>query len=671
MAVYLSLFAGAGQQFFTNAGVPLAGGKIYTYGAGGSTPQATYTTSAGNIAHSNPIVLDAAGRVPGGGEIWLTDTLVYKFQLETSTGTIVQTLDNVSASIGSAALVASSGSNLIGFIQAGSGATARTAQSKMRDAVSVKDFGAVGDGVANDTTAIQNALNVNGAIFFPKGTYKTTAALSVPANTVVFGAGMGATTISCTNGNVSQFVTAGNECVFRDFTINVTASGTTSQIGGINILNSSYCTIQNVEIIGVSWAGVFISGTSSNNIVQDNYFHGFQGSIQDSSDVCIGYGSGNTSYNIVQNNRCYGGNYVGVLILGGSGANPQYNIVSGNRIGQHSTYGIADYRTSDLDSFSQFIGNYIENIQGTTLGGTSGAGIYCVATGGSLISGNTINNCCVQTIASTLAPAGIGINGVAAGLNPINIIGNVIENMTKFEGILIVSSANGCNIIGNRIRMPTNTTGSGAIYINASSNVLIATNNIIVSPTTGTTVSGIFVNASSAISNICVTNNILIGGNAGAIRFFSSSHQITGATINGNAVYGGGIGTVGLQLSKIVGGTVTGNNCSVTTTKAIFVTDCTYLRMANNYLITSGTNAFSSSGTCTGSYFDKTNYWNATMDNSATGLIVEWLNNAAPATGNWAVGDRTEQSVPVVGNPKGWRCTVAGTPGTWVSEGNL
>ena len=112
MAVYLSLFAGAGQQFFSNAGVPLAGGLIYTYGAGGTTPQATYTTSAGSIAHANPIVLDSSGRVPSGGEIWLTDTLTYKFLLKDSTGVTVQTLDNVSASIGSAALVASSGSKI-------------------------------------------------------------------------------------------------------------------------------------------------------------------------------------------------------------------------------------------------------------------------------------------------------------------------------------------------------------------------------------------------------------------------------------------------------------------------------------------------------------------------------------------------------------------------------
>lgn len=44
---------------------------------------------------------------------------------------------------------------------------------------------------------------------------------------------------------------------------------------------------------------------------------------------------------------------------------------------------------------------------------------------------------------------------------------------------------------------------------------------------------------------------------------------------------------------------------------------------------------------------------------------------AAPTTGTWAVGDRVRNSAPAVGSPKGWSCTVAGTPGTWVSEGNL
>ena len=94
MAVYLSPIGGAGAQFFDNDGNVLAGGKIYTYIAGSSTPKTTYTTSAGNIAHANPIILDSAGRVPT-GEIWLSAGL-YKFVINTSSDTLIATYDNIS-----------------------------------------------------------------------------------------------------------------------------------------------------------------------------------------------------------------------------------------------------------------------------------------------------------------------------------------------------------------------------------------------------------------------------------------------------------------------------------------------------------------------------------------------------------------------------------------------
>lgn len=74
-----------------------------------------------------------------------------------------------------AEMAASSGSALLGFIQSGTGAITRTAQDKMRDVISVKDFGAVGDGVTDDTTAIQAALTSltsGGVLYVPKGIYR-------------------------------------------------------------------------------------------------------------------------------------------------------------------------------------------------------------------------------------------------------------------------------------------------------------------------------------------------------------------------------------------------------------------------------------------------------------------------------------------------------------------
>jgi len=84
---------GNGQQFFDDNGIPLAGGLIYTYQAGSSTPLVTYTDNNGNIANPNPIVLDASGRTPQ--QIWLLTGYSYKFVLQNSDGVLIQTLDNI------------------------------------------------------------------------------------------------------------------------------------------------------------------------------------------------------------------------------------------------------------------------------------------------------------------------------------------------------------------------------------------------------------------------------------------------------------------------------------------------------------------------------------------------------------------------------------------------
>ena len=94
MAVYLSPVGGVAAQFFDNNGVILSGGKLYTYAAGTTTPQATYTTSAGNVAHTNPVVLNSAGRVPSSGEIWLTSQ-EYKFILKDTNDVTIATYDNI------------------------------------------------------------------------------------------------------------------------------------------------------------------------------------------------------------------------------------------------------------------------------------------------------------------------------------------------------------------------------------------------------------------------------------------------------------------------------------------------------------------------------------------------------------------------------------------------
>jgi hypothetical protein len=105
-AVTLSIFAGVGAQLFDNNGVILSGGKLYTYAAGTTTPLAAYTSSTGSTPHTNPIILDAAGRVPG-GEIWLNSIYTYKIVVRTSTDVLIASYDNIGGSFNAAPLIAS------------------------------------------------------------------------------------------------------------------------------------------------------------------------------------------------------------------------------------------------------------------------------------------------------------------------------------------------------------------------------------------------------------------------------------------------------------------------------------------------------------------------------------------------------------------------------------
>lgn len=93
----------ANNQFLTANSVLASGWKIYSYAAGSSTPQTTYTTSAGDVAQSNPIVLDSLG-FPTTGQIWLTSGLSYKLVLTDENGVVKKTEDNITGVTGTASV---------------------------------------------------------------------------------------------------------------------------------------------------------------------------------------------------------------------------------------------------------------------------------------------------------------------------------------------------------------------------------------------------------------------------------------------------------------------------------------------------------------------------------------------------------------------------------------
>jgi microcystin-dependent protein len=78
------------QQFFDDNGNPLAGGKLYSYASGTTTPLATYS-NAGGTSNTNPIILDAAGRC----DLWLDSANSYKLVLKTSADVTIKTVDTI------------------------------------------------------------------------------------------------------------------------------------------------------------------------------------------------------------------------------------------------------------------------------------------------------------------------------------------------------------------------------------------------------------------------------------------------------------------------------------------------------------------------------------------------------------------------------------------------
>lgn len=186
MAISLSTVAGAAAQFFTDSGVPLSGGLLYTYAAGTTTPLTTYTSNTGLVINTNPIVLNSAGRVPY--EIWLTIGLSYKFVLSDSNNVQIASYDNLTGSLNANTLANTSdialGDALVGFRQSDTsglltGSIGSTVHNKLQESISVLDFiepslhaAIAGGSYTNDLSGqIQAAFNTGKNILFPAGTY--------------------------------------------------------------------------------------------------------------------------------------------------------------------------------------------------------------------------------------------------------------------------------------------------------------------------------------------------------------------------------------------------------------------------------------------------------------------------------------------------------------------
>ena len=701
MTVNLSFIGGAGWQFFDDNGDPLSGGKIYTYAAGTTTPLETYTARDGTTPNTNPIILDAAGRTPQ--QVWATEGLLYKYVVKTAADVLVRTWDNIGNSYVASNLeldLASTldnakGDALIGFRQSNAagflpGATGRTVNAKLQEIVSVKDFGAVGDGVTDDAAAFQAAVDafkpavlalptVSKVIYVPVGTYIIDTPVQLWSGISLVGDGVG------------SILKAGPSGPPRILEL---AGGAAGQYKQASIENLCF------EATGATWAIQATVGLNLNN----NFFN-----------LVFRCNFGVEVADVTYTQACHFNNL---------------------------------YSSGTLDQLLRLRGNFnlIENLDKESSTGTSTDPYVLLygAADGTLCNGNILRKILLEGAGS--------VNKVP--LKFLNAWGNSIQaywlETTATNGYGMELDNSRITMLGVTAPFRGNTTkGKLSNYsfltieeLNVNSQDIPWVDYFEVDSTSVLTVSRMLTRRNADLIPIDTPN--LSASRALASVQFSGSGVVAGLEaeselryiggqnlfVNGSfeaGVYGWNTGgmTATLADSEVSFGKMlvltssTGGILQQTLTVPATFVDRPFTISALVKLVGSGYVVGFTPG------FGNMNVYRTNANtgwqrlkltirppvNSSGGFGLRWLaatgpgtlyvdeltisvgedaivnpakfgsfelntatfttGAAAPTTGTWVVGSRVFNAAPAVGQPKSWVCTVAGTPGTWVSEGNL
>lgn len=461
MSVNISPVGGVGAQFFDNNGNPLSGGLLYTYIAGTTTPQTTYTTSSGLIAWSNPIVLNSSGRVSGSGEIWLTLGALYKFVLKDSSGSLIATYDDVAG-------INSVDAFQVTYTNPLSGSVQTTVGAKLAQTVSVKDFGAVGDGVTDDTTAIQAALDSGAsAIYAPSGTYLISS-VQPQNNQMIYGDGAGTIFKQKAGANfVRPFLISSKSFITLDnFTIdgNGNAQAAGEQNHGVFIVDSTDINVYNLIVHDCQGDGIGVY--SDNNSILARRIR-------------------------IENNTCYNFGRCGIVI---SGTGAFHVVITNNitRVGTRVTTSTSGGNSIhlELDSTPPVDPGWITVSNNTTDDAITSSGVFSNL----VIDGNTIRN----------AYNGSGF------------------------GVITIINARSCVISNNTVSDLLGVTGNNGIYYQDA--IGAAAQNIVISGNSIGGVSGdgvtMLSTAAGFDSPFVIDGNTIISCGSG-IRVLSDMHTVT------------------------------------------------------------------------------------------------------------------------------------------------
>ena len=410
----------------------------------------------------------------------------------------------------------------LSFIASGTGATTRTLQDKLRDVVSVKDFGAVGNGSTDDTTAIQAAFtaagSTNRAVYIPGTTtyYKISAALTVPDGVTVFGDGFDSV-IQTTDSSVNVFE-IGHDTVVQDLHFKV-PTASYSYPNGYNSQNAIYAgsknnvTVKNNRIQITNASNGILINQCRNVSIEGNIVFGatYQGENlpgAGNADIVTITGENTPPAASVESNRyVISGNYC--LSNNGIG-------VCANLYGNNSDMLITNNICVALDPATCTVGGTWKEIvsDGSSLGtlrrrhGISfGYGNDVNAAPRSVIS----NNICRNTLRT-----GVYLQAGSGQItpSPILVIGNI------------------CSLNGQDTGISPNTTGNssleGGIWLDNINPNSVITGNVIYDFKKGSqgAINYIF-SATTGVSGPTISNNFIIDSEGDGIQLVGPIRHTT------------------------------------------------------------------------------------------------------------------------------------------------
>ena len=710
MAVFLSPVGGVAAQFFTNTGAVLTGGKLYTYAAGTTTPAVTFTNSGGGTYHTNPIVLDAAGRVSGSGEIWLADGVSYKFVLKDSNDVLIATYDNI---VG----INASFSNFIANQEIQTATANQTVFTLLNTyvpgantlSVFVDGVNQYGPGAQyayletnSNTVTFVSGLHVGASVKFTTvqsltSTQATTAALvsynegGTGAVTTTVQAKlrqyvsvfdfMSAAQIADVQANTALLdVTAAIQAAINDATNVYFPAGTYSVNAQISLKSGLMLTGTPSSIIKLASAVTpyVLRGDSLSNVVIENLTILGNG-ISGFSTIYIS----NSSNVLVQNCK-----------ITKSGATALYFAVcsfvkvENCELSENYYYGL-EFR--DCDGCKAIANLCYGNGNTGVASSGGGRGIMLWRSRGSYIAGN-------RFVANTEYGFRIYSEAADTATSNFNVVtGNVFADNIRCDLVLYDEGAAfsfvAHNVISDNViyRTVDTTDLNSACILHGDFNTYV-NNHIVKTGAFGTDCGFNFFNANyCTISNCSVYNmdvafstssssNITIDNCFGNVVGKGLTIPTTGIIVRNSKFLHGGAGATDICIDNTP---ATGKNFYENNYISGFYQGITLADQAvaifGNTTVGSTNFGLRKTGNVTATIDAANNSWDSANPfllsaYSRTGsthdqAVIKYT--GAPTALTWTRGDTAWNEEPAVGSPIGWMCTVAGTPGTWVAMQNL